>query len=57
MILFPLVPTLYVRLTGIEFLCAKRSGAEMDAQGIFVRICMETQFVLREIAEGPYLFL
>jgi len=26
----------------------------MDAQGIFVRICMETQFVLREIAEGPY---
>ena len=24
----------------------------MDAQGIFVRICMETQFVLREIAEG-----
>jgi len=29
----------------------------MDAQGIFVRICMETQFVLREIAEGPYKFL
>jgi hypothetical protein len=28
----------------------------MDAQGIFKKICMETQFVIRKIVEGLYLF-